>query len=61
MLVWAGVGAEEKKDELRGAYVSLMEVHEPSDFVISEEGKKAQNKFWVSILLHSLASQHCLM
>ncbi|PPQ72440.1 hypothetical protein CVT26_003769 [Gymnopilus dilepis] len=50
ILVWAGVGAEEKRDELRGAYVSLMEVHEPSDFVISEEGKKAQDKFWDTLI-----------
>ncbi|KAF8903431.1 hypothetical protein CPB84DRAFT_1746146 [Gymnopilus junonius] len=50
MPVWAAVGAEERKDELRGAYISLMEVHEPSDFVISKEGEKAQEKFWDNLI-----------
>ena len=45
--VWAAVGAEEKKDQLRGAYISLMKVEEPSDLVVSAEGKAAQEKFWV--------------
>ncbi|PPQ75675.1 hypothetical protein CVT26_001853 [Gymnopilus dilepis] len=48
--VWAAVGAEEKKDQLRGAYISLMKVEEPSDFVVSAEGKAAQEKFWNNLI-----------
>ncbi|KAF8903501.1 hypothetical protein CPB84DRAFT_1845793 [Gymnopilus junonius] len=36
--VWAAVGAEEKKDELRGAYINLM------------KGKKDQDKFWNTLI-----------
>ncbi|KAF8903502.1 short-chain dehydrogenase [Gymnopilus junonius] len=52
--VWAAVGAEEKKDELRGAYISSMKVEEPSDFVISKEGKAYQDKIW-NVLIDELA------
>ncbi|KAF8163976.1 hypothetical protein BJ912DRAFT_1097089 [Pholiota molesta] len=45
-LIWAAIGHEDKKDELRGAYISLAEVSEPSDFVLSEQGKIAQDKLW---------------
>lgn len=50
-LVWAAIGHEEKKDELRGAYISLAEVSEPSDFVLSEQGSVAQDKIWVGLHL----------
>ena len=33
---------------MRGAYVSSTHVQEASDFVISDEGKRAQNKLWVN-------------
>ena len=49
-LVWASVGQKDNVDELRGAYVSGLHVEEPSDYVISEEGKHAQNKLWVNKL-----------
>jgi NAD(P)-dependent dehydrogenase (short-subunit alcohol dehydrogenase family) len=48
--VWAAIGAEEKKDELRGAYISLMEVNEPSNFVVGEQGKVAQEKLWDNLI-----------
>lgn len=47
-LIWAAIGHEDKKDELHGAYISFAEVSEPSDFVLSEQGKFAQDKLWVS-------------
>ncbi|KDR67612.1 hypothetical protein GALMADRAFT_257837 [Galerina marginata CBS 339.88] len=49
-LVWAAIGAEEKKDELRGSYISLAEVTEPSDYVISDEGAAAQEKIWDNLI-----------
>ena len=47
-LVWASVGQKDNIDELRGAYISGLHVEEPSDYVISEDGKHAQNKLWVN-------------
>jgi NAD(P)-dependent dehydrogenase (short-subunit alcohol dehydrogenase family) len=49
-LVWAAIGAEEKKDELRGAFISLAQVSEPSDYVIGEEGKVAEEKLWDNLI-----------
>lgn len=47
-LVWAAVGGKEKEYDLKGAYISLENVEEPSDYVIGEEGKYAQEVLWVS-------------
>ena len=47
-LIWACIGGKDNIDQLRGAYISSMEVREPSDFVVSEEGKRAQPKLWVN-------------
>ncbi len=51
-LVWAAVGApnggEDSLDKLRGAYINLAEINEPADFVLGEEGKKREDKLWVS-------------
>ncbi|THH05494.1 hypothetical protein EW146_g9887, partial [Bondarzewia mesenterica] len=41
-LVWAAVGGQDKEDELRGAYVSLADVREPSDYVLCKDGQAAQ-------------------
>jgi len=46
-----GSGGEEE-EKLRGAYIQYDSIAEPSDWAISEEGKKAQDKLWVS--------SHCL-
>ncbi|KAF9485551.1 NAD(P)-binding protein [Pholiota conissans] len=48
-LVFAAIG-NEGKDEMRGAYISMSEVNEPSDFVISEEGRVAQDKLWDNLI-----------
>ena len=47
-LIWACIGGKDNIDQLRGAYISSMQVREPSDFVVSEEGKRAQTKLWVN-------------
>lgn len=47
-LVWAAIGGEDKLDALRGAYVSLAQISEASNYVIGEQGKKDSDKLWVS-------------
>ena len=47
-LIWACIGGKDNIDQLRGAYISSMQVREPSDSVVSEEGKRAQAKLWVN-------------
>ena len=46
--VYAAVGGADKVDEMRGQYIDLHEVTEATDFVLGEEGKKRQDKLWVS-------------
>lgn len=48
-LVWAAIGVPEGKslDQLRGAYINLERVEEPSDIVLGEEGKRREDKLWV--------------
>jgi retinol dehydrogenase-12 len=47
-LIWASIGGKDNIEQLRGAYISAMQVREPSDSVVSEEGKRAQAKLWVN-------------
>ena len=49
--IYSSGRASDNLDNLRGAYVNLGRVDEPSDFIIGEEGKKRQDKIWVSVLL----------
>ncbi|KIL71076.1 hypothetical protein M378DRAFT_6914 [Amanita muscaria Koide BX008] len=44
-LVWAALGGADQEN-LRGAYINAFQVAEPSDFVLSEQGKNLQNKIW---------------
>lgn len=46
-LVWAAIGEPENPNDLRGAYISLAQVTEASDYVIDEDGQKVENKLWV--------------
>ena len=50
-LVWAALGPDGKSGShehyMNGAYVSTLTVKEPSDFVISKEGREAQDRIWV--------------
>jgi retinol dehydrogenase 12 len=48
-LIWACIGGKDNIDQLHGAYISSMRIQEPSDSVVSEEGKRAQAKLWVDI------------
>jgi retinol dehydrogenase-12 len=49
-LIWAAVGLPESGslDELRGSYISRASIEEPSDFVLGVEGKKREDKLFVS-------------
>ena len=47
-LIWACIGGKDDIELLRGAYISSMHIQEPSDSVVSEEGKRAQTKLWVN-------------
>lgn len=49
-IVFAAIGGDEEnggKDALRGAYITLSKIRECSDWVIGEDGQRAQNKIWV--------------
>jgi len=50
-LIWACLGGKDNVEELHGAYISGLHVTEPSNYVISEEGKRAQTNLWVNIQL----------
>ncbi|KAF7369500.1 hypothetical protein MVEN_00279800 [Mycena venus] len=47
-LVWAAIAHQEKQEEekLRGAFIHGCRVTEPSDFVLSEEGRKTEDRLW---------------
>ena len=47
-LVWAALAGSEQAGSLRGQYISRNAVVEPSDFVLSEEGRVAQDRIWAS-------------
>ncbi|VDB90987.1 unnamed protein product [Peniophora sp. CBMAI 1063] len=46
MVVWSAVGNAGREDELRGAYVNLCKVDEPSNFVVSDVGQEVQKRVW---------------
>ena len=48
--MWAAVGGREDVDRLRGAYVSTMDVEDPSDFIAGEGGKQRQDILWVDLI-----------
>jgi len=50
-IIWASVGDVEKLIGLKGKYVSGTEVAEPSDWVLNSDGRQAQEKLWVRVLL----------
>ncbi|KAH7882551.1 hypothetical protein F5I97DRAFT_1906004 [Phlebopus sp. FC_14] len=45
-LIYAAIAERDNEDHMKGAFVSKAEVAEPSDFVISDEGKMMQDKIW---------------
>ncbi|KAF8873218.1 hypothetical protein CPB85DRAFT_1237202, partial [Mucidula mucida] len=48
-LVYAAVSGQDREEQMRGAYISLSNIMEPSDSVISREGKVMQDKYWVCL------------
>jgi len=49
--IWAALGPDAKdgphvKHHMSGAYITNTSVHEPSDFVIGEEGYEMQERIW---------------
>lgn len=54
-LIWAALAGKTEADleQMRGAYVSAIAVEEPSDFVISPEGKAFQDRLWVRCFVSS--------
>lgn len=59
-LIWAALGPDGKDGEhtrfLNGAYVSTLEVREPSDYVLSKEGHDTQDRIWVSNIFINFGS-----
>ncbi|KAL1744202.1 hypothetical protein HDZ31DRAFT_39222 [Schizophyllum fasciatum] len=49
-LVWAALGGSEHAKSMRGAYVDRCAVREPSDYVLSEQGRIAQDRIWREIV-----------
>ncbi|KAL1744190.1 hypothetical protein HDZ31DRAFT_82855 [Schizophyllum fasciatum] len=49
-LVWAALGNSEHAESLRGAYIGRCTVREPSDYVLSEAGRIAQDRNWREIV-----------
>ncbi|KAF5363619.1 hypothetical protein D9756_000110 [Leucocoprinus leucothites] len=50
-LVWASVGVPEGGiEKLKGAYIHLSKVMEPSDSVLGDEGKKKEDKLWNDLI-----------
>ncbi len=43
-LVYGAVGSLDDEEKLRGKYIQMSKVVEESDFVISEDGRIAQDK-----------------
>ncbi|KAF5323689.1 hypothetical protein D9619_012885 [Psilocybe cf. subviscida] len=50
-LVYAALGGKRDERKLHGAYISLSEIREPSDFVLSEDGRRAQERFWDDMIV----------
>jgi hypothetical protein len=45
-LVWAALSNQEQPAQLRGGYISYFKVEEVSDFALSPEGVKMQDRSW---------------
>ncbi|KXN83083.1 Retinol dehydrogenase 14 [Leucoagaricus sp. SymC.cos] len=44
LIAWACIGAEGEEDSLRGPYLNVGRVEEPTDFVLREDGNRRENK-----------------
>ncbi|KAF9442180.1 NAD(P)-binding protein [Macrolepiota fuliginosa MF-IS2] len=54
-LVYGAIGGanDQELENLKGAYINIARVDEPSDFVLGEDGKKREGKLW-NDLVHVL-------
>lgn len=50
-LVWAALALPEDPESLRGAFIHGCRVTEPSDFVISAQGVKVQDRLWCACFI----------
>lgn len=50
-IVYSAIGGKDEK--LRGKFISYSRVLEVSDWMLSEEGKKAEDKIWVCLFFVS--------
>ncbi|KAJ7272442.1 short-chain dehydrogenase [Mycena rebaudengoi] len=49
-LVWAALGEQEHPEKLRGEFISVGRVEEVSDYILSAEGVKIQNRLWEELI-----------
>jgi len=49
-VVYAAVGGAEDENEMRGAFISWGRIEEVSDFVLSAEGAKVQDRIWAETM-----------
>lgn len=50
-LVWAAVAHPDAGAPLHGHYIHCCRVEEESDYSLSEEGEKVQERLWVSMII----------
>ncbi len=48
-LVYAAVGGADNEEQLLGAFISLSEVREVSDYALSKVGRDAEDRIWVCV------------
>ncbi|KAJ6512135.1 hypothetical protein C8R47DRAFT_1093696 [Mycena vitilis] len=49
-LVWAAIGQRDAPEKLRGEYISLQKPEEVSDYILSAEGAKMQDRIWGELI-----------
>ncbi|KAJ6584790.1 hypothetical protein B0H19DRAFT_926764 [Mycena capillaripes] len=49
-LVWAAIGQQDAPEKLRGEYISLQQVDEVSDYILSPEGVQVQDRIWDELI-----------
>ncbi|TFK23416.1 short-chain dehydrogenase [Coprinopsis marcescibilis] len=49
-LIWASLANDKDIEVMRGGFICCMSVAEPSDYVISEDGQRAEVKFWTNLV-----------
>ncbi|KAF9258503.1 short-chain dehydrogenase [Marasmius fiardii PR-910] len=49
-VLYAAIGDRDKEELFKGGYVAFLSVQEVSDFILSDEGRKAEEKVWKEIM-----------